>query len=261
MTDVVAVEVLAPRGDLVTAAPVDDVVALQRQYVKLCSALLDATDIHRIRDDKGNWREYKKRSAWRKLAVAFNVSAETVEYDETRDDDGAIVRARYTVRALAPNGRHMDGVGVCDIGERRFKSNKDRAEHDLPATAYTRAANRAFADLFGLGEVSAEEIDTTQAEFDQRVAAVVANPPCEDDNAPTPGREMTNTRTTGADASEKSRTRDASAAIIERLEALTPEQRQEFDYHVVQMRWPWPPTSGAVIRAADRFIDQLEADR
>jgi hypothetical protein len=31
-------------------------------------------------------------------------------------------------------------------------------QHDIPATAFTRASNRAKADLFGMGEVSAEEV-------------------------------------------------------------------------------------------------------
>ena len=64
------------------------------------------------------------------------------------------MRAEYVVEAKAPNGRSAVGVGIASIHERQFSN----PEHDIPATAHTRAKNRAFADLFGLGEVSAEEI-------------------------------------------------------------------------------------------------------
>jgi len=74
------------------------------------------------------------------------------------------VRARFKVRATSPNGRHMDGIGICDVTERQFT----HPEHDIVATAHTRAINRAFADLFGLGAVSAEEMTEERPSFDAR---------------------------------------------------------------------------------------------
>ena len=118
-------------------------------YEDVCRRILKAEDIQRI-----GHSEFIKRSGWRKLGVWAMVSAEILEGLEVRDDAGALVRARFKVRASAPNGRFMDGIGVCDRSERMFT----KPEHDIVATAHTRAINRAFADLFGLGAVTAEEV-------------------------------------------------------------------------------------------------------
>ncbi|QBI19364.1 hypothetical protein ER308_07265 [Egibacter rhizosphaerae] len=124
-----------------------------------------------------------KRSGWRKLSTAFGVTFEIVHRDIERDDRGAVRRAEFTTRAIAPNGRQVDGWGACDVFERccepgctrggrhqhcagvdGFRAHEDawthfsKAEHDIPATAETRSKNRAAADLFGMGEVSAEEM-------------------------------------------------------------------------------------------------------
>ena len=174
--DVVTGEILPVtyRADLLTAPPVAEVQALQAQYVELCHGLLAPEDFQSIGQSS-----FKKKSAWRKLAVAFNVSTDVLDERETRDDAGRIIRARFHVNATAPNGRHWDGIGICDRWERCCLPGCDKshrhcagasggdclgyihfsnAEHDIPATAHTRAANRACADLFGLGEVSAEEV-------------------------------------------------------------------------------------------------------
>ena len=53
-------------------------------------------------------------------------------------------------------GRRADGVASCSNRE----PNKTSATaHVIYATAYTRAANRAIADLVAAGEVSAEEVE------------------------------------------------------------------------------------------------------
>ena len=143
-------EIVPVRAELLTAAPTADVVALQQQFHDLCVALLDAGDYQRI-----GTKDFKKKSAWRKLAAAFNVSDDLLERTIERDPGtGRVLRAEYVVSATAPNGRHAVGVGFSSIHERAFSN----PEHDIPATAHTRAKNRAFADLFGLGEVSAEEV-------------------------------------------------------------------------------------------------------
>lgn len=134
------------RPDLLTAAPTADVLALQRDYLALCAALLDDGDFQ---------DGVKKKSAWRKLAAAFNVSDTILERHYDYDDTGRIVRAEFVVLATAPNGRSSVGVGLASRHDRKFNN----PEHDIPATAHTRAKNRACSDLFGLGEVSAEEID------------------------------------------------------------------------------------------------------
>ncbi len=167
---------------LIHAAPTEQVQAVQAAYHALCDALLDPSDYQTIGD-----KQFRKKSGWRKLAVAFNVSTELLSETEIRGHRNRIEEVKCTVRAHAPNGRYQDGIGVCSIYERccdpetctRWERYPDsgkptghvhcgetcngrhhfsNAAHDIPSTAMTRATNRAQADLFGMGEVSAEEI-------------------------------------------------------------------------------------------------------
>jgi len=201
---VALVPVERPSSLVVLAAPLDEIVAAQKSYQAVCVALLDDNDIQKI-----GKKEFKKRSAWNKLSVAFGVSVEEVRTVHERDERGRIVRTECVVRATAPNGRHSDGLGACDLYERccdpdtctkREKwpdtgkptghvhctefpckqAHFSNPQHDIPATAFTRASNRAKADLFGLGEVSAEEI-TRHDETPINAPASVRNVPVKDD--------------------------------------------------------------------------------
>ncbi len=173
-----------PLSSLATlAAPIEEIKHAQQQYQEVCRALLDENDIQAI-----GGREFKKRSAWNKLAVAFGVSTELIRTTHERNDRGRIVRTECVVRAIHPNGRTADGIGACDLYERccdpescktpttwpdgNFRhahcsewpcktAHFSNPQHDIPATAMTRASNRAKADLFGMGEVSAEEMRDT----------------------------------------------------------------------------------------------------
>lgn len=150
---------------------VDAAEAFMKNYQDLVKALLDVEEDYQ--DGK------KKKSAWRKLATAFNISDEIVNEQLIFDDvDGQIVTARYKVKAILPNGRSTIGVGVCSIYDKiRYTATKkydadtetpsnfelrgrfSNAEHDVPSTAHTRAKNRAISDLIGAGETSAEELE------------------------------------------------------------------------------------------------------
>ena len=77
------------RSDLLEAAPTADVVALQQQFHDLCVALLDTDDYQRI-----GAKDFKKKSAWRKLAAAFNVSDTLLERSYEWKDDGRIRAGR-----------------------------------------------------------------------------------------------------------------------------------------------------------------------
>jgi hypothetical protein len=164
-----------------TSAPVAEVKAMQDAYHALCESLLDASDYQTIGS-----KQFKTKSAWRKLGVAFNVSVELVREEKIRGHRNRVEECETTVRATSPNGRHMDGVGVssiyekcCDPATCKLRETWDDGKptghvhcgelcngarhfsnpaHDIPATAFTRASNRAQADLFGMGEVSAEEV-------------------------------------------------------------------------------------------------------
>lgn len=279
--DVVTGELLpvTTRDDLLTAAPVAEVLALQTQYRELCTGLLEPEDFQRI-----GKTEFKKKSAWRKLAVAFNVSTEVLEERETRDDDGRLVRAHYRVKAEAPNGRHWEGIGVCDRYERCClpgctKSHRhcpasnyggtcygfthfSNAEHDIPATAATRAANRACSDLFGLGEVTAEEI----SERDPTAETVRQPAPPRDTarNAGDVARVMNNESpsTAGPQApiatGESVPVVDGTAALEVRLNALSPERRKEFREWMRAEGAVWPPVTAAALAVMVAEVGRIE---
>jgi hypothetical protein len=132
------------------------------RYRQLCESILTADDVIGVPGRPGG---FVKRSGWSKLATFYGASTEIMELTVERDDDGQPIRARAVVRATAANGRHADGDGACAINEPRFRSptGRQKAEHDLPATAVTRATNRSVSNLIGFGSVSAEEVEPEEA--------------------------------------------------------------------------------------------------
>ena len=160
---VVAGEVVPiPRAEgALMPLPAEQVVEGMRAYQKLLKELLEPSD-WQTHDKDGNRlpKPFLKKSGWRKISRAFNLSFARVHSRVERDEDGTPVRAEVWIRAVAPNGQYGDGDGYCSADEGRFRSWKGRQklENDLRATATTRAKNRAIADLVGMGEVSFEEI-------------------------------------------------------------------------------------------------------
>ena len=196
---VAALAVPEQAGALVRpAASMEAIAKAFADYQQLVQNLLDEGDFQQIGP-----RKFPKKSAWRKLAVAFGVSLEVRERNIETDEDGSVLRADFVVRAVAPNGRYSDGWGACSRFERCCpkgckKSGRhehcpaakgevcpgvthfSHAEHDIPATAATRSANRAASDLFGFGQVSAEEIldgGEAQARAGRRESKSKASPP------------------------------------------------------------------------------------
>lgn len=149
---------------------VESAKAFMDNYQELVEALLDDSDYQVI-----NGKKAKKKSAWRKLATAFNISDDIIHSEETRDENGQIVSAKFFVEAKLPNGRTSVAVGECSIYDKIRYNGKNidktqpsnfelrgrfsNVEHDVPATAHTRAKSRAIADLIGSGENSAEELE------------------------------------------------------------------------------------------------------
>jgi len=127
-----------------------EAVSTMRAFQELKSKLLDENDLVVIEGKK-----YIKRSGWRKIALAFNISTKIVEVSREEKDGKYIVRVK--ARAIAPNGRVSEEIGVCDSSE--FESGRLKASiHNIETKATTRALNRAISNLVGGGEVSAEEI-------------------------------------------------------------------------------------------------------
>jgi hypothetical protein len=99
-------------------------------------------------------RKYIKRSGWRKIALAFNISTEIIKIERENIDGKYVVRV--TARATAPNHRVSEEVGICDSSE--FTGNLKGTYHNIESKAVTRAINRAISNLVGGGEITAEEI-------------------------------------------------------------------------------------------------------
>jgi len=102
-------------------------------------------------------KRYIKRSGFRKIAVFFGLSDKILEQERVDRDDDSFTW-RIVVEATAPNGRTSIGVGVCDSRERKFA----HLEHDVYATAHTRAKSRAISDMVAGGAVSAEEMEAQE---------------------------------------------------------------------------------------------------
>ena len=141
---------------------VDGAVEFWDNYQELTKALLDESDYQGT--------QFKKKSAWRKYATAFNLSDDIIKEEEIRDENQQIITSKIWVKCTAPNGRSTVGMGVCSIFDKINKKDNTQptnfelrkrfsnAEHDIPSTAHTRAKNRAISDMIGAGEVSAEEM-------------------------------------------------------------------------------------------------------
>lgn len=144
-------EVMVVEQDSAAISTVNVDQALQEweAYQTITEKMLDDTDYQQIQG-----RAFKKKSAWRKYARAFNITTEIMDKDIVKTDKGNVIEASFIVRATLPTGRYADGWGNCS----RQEGNKAHPNHDIPATAMTRATNRAIADLIGAGEVTAEEI-------------------------------------------------------------------------------------------------------
>ena len=171
---------------------IEEVVSVYEQFEEIKSKLLDNDD-----DITEMGSSYHiNKSGWRKIATAFNLSVNTTSL-MTRTEDGVI---KYIVQAqaVAPNGKKSLATGMCGSNESNFMrklvdagAGRERAqqeadnpdnvllvdgwfrelkeprevnEHNVMATAETRARNRAISDLVGGGEVSAEEMASIKRE-------------------------------------------------------------------------------------------------
>lgn len=131
-------------------------------YQDLKASILTESDFQKIGD-----KQYTKKSGFRKIATFFGLSDTILEKSRVDREDGSFYWM-ITVEAKAPNGRVSQGVGICDSRERKFA----HLEHDVYATAHTRAKNRAISDLVAGGEVSAEEMENR--EFREAEVNIVA---------------------------------------------------------------------------------------
>jgi hypothetical protein len=150
MDETKALTVTADASLMPLVAPAQ-ALAAWNAYQDLCKQVLDEkTDYANI---KGKLA--KKRSGFSKLARFYGVSIGVQkEYEWTRGDDWGW---DWTLLATIPGGRSTTGDGSCSYSEMKG-GGIAATRHNIRAKAYTRAFNRAVANVLGTGEVSAEEV-------------------------------------------------------------------------------------------------------
>lgn len=125
-----------------------EILTAWQAYQELKLKLLTEDDFAMIQG-----KEFAKKSAYRKLALAFGISVE-ITNEKRIELPNKIFGYEITAKALSPNGRFMSAVGSVHSDEKKFSKSSD-----VRSIAQTRATNRAISDLLGgvLG-VSAEEV-------------------------------------------------------------------------------------------------------
>ena len=134
----------------VVSPDVEGTVNALKKFLELKEEVLQENDTVMI-----SGKKYIKRSGWRKIALAFNVSTEIISVERDYGSDLKICHVK--ARAIAPNGRVSEEIASCDSTE--FTGNIKFTIHNVETKAATRAINRAISNLVGGGEVSAEEIE------------------------------------------------------------------------------------------------------
>lgn len=152
---------------------VEQAIESWNNFQKLKDKLITDSDVMEFKNKK-----FIKKSGWRKFATMFNLSHEIIDRDIKYNESGEVIYAEFVIKAIAPNSRYSSGWASCSTKERSHKENKtdretgrvicegpcdgirhfDNTTHNIPATAFTRALNRAISDMIAGGEVSAEEI-------------------------------------------------------------------------------------------------------
>ena len=143
------VEEIAQANIEVVLPNVEQAKKAMAQFEQIKKEILSENDTINIQGKK-----YIKRSGWRKIALAFNISTEIIKIERENIDGKYVVRV--TARATAPNHRVSEEVGICDSSE--FTGNLKGTYHNIESKAVTRAINRAISNLVGGGEITAEEI-------------------------------------------------------------------------------------------------------
>jgi hypothetical protein len=140
-----------------------------RQFQALKRDLLSEEDTVMI-----SGKKHVKRSGWRKISLASNISTVIVDAQHEKAEDGTYT-VRVKARATAPNGRFAEEIAVCDSSEFE-KGRLEGTLHNIETKAATRAINRAVSDLVGGGEISAEEIEGGKQANPLRSAQIASHP-------------------------------------------------------------------------------------
>ena len=134
---------------------IEDAISSFEQYQGLITALMKTSDIIEV-----NGVKKAKKSGINKIARFFGYSCEIIRaYKEevVGPQGGKSFIWRVWAKAIAPTGRFRVAGAACDSLERRFA----HINHDVMATAETRAKKRAIEELAGMGELELADEDNT----------------------------------------------------------------------------------------------------
>lgn len=265
-----AVGILRPAGSL------DQIAEAFKEYQRVCEKILNQDDYQTY---EGKPR--KKKSAWRKLATAFNVSTKKVAENIIRDSTGHVLSAQFTMQAFTPS-RIWEAVGYCEINEKCCASAKGQEcrkrawkghyccsngcdgrkhwshpDHDILSTAQTRATNRAIADLIGCGEVSAEELtdDVSKDETPSGNAPGRAVKPTPPSGATHPPKDAPAPRTAPIPRVPA----DAKACLAKFVQNLDSEKlREKATQFCIDLAWLMP--NEKLEDLPDRFVPMAKQD-
>jgi len=147
---------------IVTPAEVDAVLDMIKSFEYFKQKVLTANDKVNIQD-----KPFIKKSGWAKYALACAVSTEVRE-ERVEERNGHRIY-HFTYRAIhRPSERYAEAVGSASEAERK---EWNHPEHDVRTLAQTRAYNRAISNLVGGGEISAEEMQTSNRTRQPRARA------------------------------------------------------------------------------------------
>lgn len=135
----------------------EEAIAAWEQYQDLINALIKTQDIVVVQGVKK-----AKKSGINKIARFFGYSCEIIRaYKEEiiGPQGGKGFVWRVWAKAIAPTGRFRVAGAACSSTERRFA----HLEHDVLATAETRAKKRAIEELAGMGELELLEEEENQS--------------------------------------------------------------------------------------------------
>lgn len=139
-------------GPLEPVRPAEKLAASFREFEELKRLVLTPADTYRVGGEDLRIR----KSGWRKLALAFDLTDEIVDEIQEKDPKDPNTWVWHVrVRVSARGGRTVEGVSSCSTRERKFS----HPDHDTHALAHTRAKSRAIADMLGAGDLIAEELD------------------------------------------------------------------------------------------------------
>lgn len=145
-------------GMITPAGSIDDILAQWHMYQELKRQIGTPDDFQKIGD-----KQHPKKSFVRKVQRFFNVSCEIIQDEPLKDEKGKPIAWLAKVRAVhQATGAFQEADGSCSFDE---KVPKQRTVHNIRAHAITRAKNRAILDLVGFGEVSAEEINSSEYSY------------------------------------------------------------------------------------------------